>query len=51
MDIVQKTVKRKRAAESAESHTPPKTAKTLQLNAANAKDPTKHGTINAQLER
>ena len=46
-----KAVKLKRAAESAESPTPPKTAKALQLNAANATDPTRHGTTNAQLCR
>jgi hypothetical protein len=50
MDIVQKAVKRKPVAENAESHTPPKIVKILQLNAANAKDPTKHGILNAQLE-
>ena len=49
MDIKPKPVKL-RAAESAESPTSPKTAKALQLNAANVTDPTKHGTTNAQLE-
>ena len=45
-----KHAKLRRAVEDAENLTPPKTVKAPQLNAVNAKDRTKHGTTNAQLE-
>ena len=52
MDMVTmpKVVKLKYVVESAERHTPPKPVKALQLNAANVRDCTKHGTTNVQLE-
>ena len=44
-----KAVKLKRAVESVESHAT-EDRKSTAVNAANARDPTKHGTTNAELE-
>ena len=50
MIIMPKVVKLKYVVENVERHTPPKSAKALQLNAANVRDCMKHGTTNVQLE-
>ena len=49
MGTTPKHVRLRPAVESVENLTKLKTAKTPQLNAVNVRDPTKHGTTNAQL--
>ena len=48
MDITPNPAKPRPVVESVQNSTKPRTAKILQLNAANARDLTKHGTTNVQ---